>query len=214
MGCSNYTWHGGRGGGILESGSGSANGTACNGENVGALIEHFDGVWLGHPKGVCPALCRLAARGLRMEGSHCTEGYRLSVLPNRVQITASTQKGLFYGFQTLRQLMPPAAFGSTSTKAGPWEIPQVQIDDAPRYAWRGILVDVSRRFQTPETIKKLIDAMAACKLNTLHWHLTRRPRQLYVSQDLPGIRCQRLQEIGAPNGSFAGMPVDSESPNP
>ena len=100
------------------------------------------------------------------------EGYRLTVLPNRVQIKASTQKGLFYGFQTLRQLMPPAAFGSASAKVGAWEVPLVQIDDAPRYAWRGLLVDVSRKFQTPETIKKMLDAMAACKLNTFHWHLT------------------------------------------
>ena len=100
------------------------------------------------------------------------EGYQLWVSSDQVKIVASTQKGLFYGFQTLRQLMPPAAFGSASTPVKSWTIPAVKIEDEPRYAWRGILVDVSRKFQTTETIKMLLDAMATCKLNTFHWHLT------------------------------------------
>ena len=100
------------------------------------------------------------------------EGYRLLVNSTNIQIVASTRKGLFYGFQTLRQLMPAVAFGRGLNSTTKWEVPFVEINDAPRFSWRGVLVDVSRKFQKPETIKKLLDAMAACKLNIFHWHLT------------------------------------------
>ena len=100
------------------------------------------------------------------------EGYELTVTKDHVQIVATTRAGLFYGFQTLRQLLPPAAFGTATEAVKEWSIPLVKITDAPRCSWRGVLVDVSRHFQTPQTIKKLLDAMAACKLNRFHWHLT------------------------------------------
>ncbi len=100
------------------------------------------------------------------------EGYRLVVTTKKVRIVASTNKGLFYGFQTLRQLLPTEAFGKTPAKNVNWSMPCVTITDAPRFQWRGILVDVSRRFQTKEYILKMLDAMAACKLNVFHWHLT------------------------------------------
>jgi len=104
------------------------------------------------------------------------EGYKLEVTPQSIHIWASHENGFFYGFQTLRQLMPHSAFrknlknSSSITKS--WTIPCVSIQDQPRFAWRGILIDVSRRFQTKEAIIELIDAMALNKLNVLHWHLT------------------------------------------
>ncbi len=103
------------------------------------------------------------------------EGYTLTTsVSGGAIIQAATQKGLFYGFQTLRQLMPAEAFstGPTDPVVTSWQLPIVQISDEPRFPWRGIMVDVSRKFQTKETIMKILDGMAACKLNTFHWHLT------------------------------------------
>jgi len=101
-----------------------------------------------------------------------TEAYNLRVTRKGVMITASTQAGLFYGFQTFRQLLPPAAFSNKPVESISWQLPTVLITDEPLFSWRGILVDVSRTFQEKETILKFIDAMAACKLNVLHLHLT------------------------------------------
>lgn len=88
------------------------------------------------------------------------EGYRLRVVPDGATIEATTGAGLFYGGQTLRQL---------ATKT---EIPCVTIEDAPRFAWRGMMLDVSRHFFTASEVKRLIDLNARQKLNVFHWHLT------------------------------------------
>jgi len=106
------------------------------------------------------------------------EGYTLKVRKGGVEIAASDNNGFFYGFQSFRQLMPSAAFQRKSEDSAKrivsetWHIPAVTIMDQPKFAWRGILVDVSRHFQTKEAMCELIDAMALSKLNTLHWHLT------------------------------------------
>lgn len=91
------------------------------------------------------------------------EGYRLDVAPSGATITASDDAGLLYGAVTLWQL---ATSGPDAT------IPAVSIADAPRFRWRGLMLDSVRHFQSPAFVKTLIDAMAAHKLNTLHWHLT------------------------------------------
>ncbi len=102
------------------------------------------------------------------------EGYRLRVSPDRIEIAAQTPRGLFYGVQTLRQLAPiengpprPAAGRSDG-----WRIPAVDIDDAPRFPYRGMHLDVGRHWFPVSFIKKYIDLLAAYKLNTFHWHLT------------------------------------------
>ncbi len=100
-----------------------------------------------------------------------TEGYQLTVTKREVKIVANNQAGLFYGFQTFRQLLPAKAFGK-GTLTGTVEVPCVEIVDDSQFKWRGILVDVSRRFQPKENILKMLDAMALCKLNKFHWHLT------------------------------------------
>ncbi len=90
------------------------------------------------------------------------EGYTLAVTPDRVTIEAETPKGYFYAVQTLMQLTNPVAK----------QIPACQILDRPRYAYRGIMVDVARHFMPVSFIKKHIDLMAMHKMNTFHWHLT------------------------------------------
>ena len=99
------------------------------------------------------------------------EGYELSVTPGVVTISAPTQAGLFYGAQTLLQLLPPEIFSAQAMKDFNWEIPCVKISDAPRFAWRGLMVDVSRHFYTKQEVEKILDVMALHKLNTFHWHL-------------------------------------------
>src|SRR5690606_807018 len=91
------------------------------------------------------------------------EAYRLMVTPTGATISASTDAGLFYGAETLWQLIAASKDG---------RIAAVTIDDKPAFAWRGVMLDSARHFQPPEYIMALIDRMAMAKLNTLHWHLT------------------------------------------
>ena len=93
------------------------------------------------------------------------ESYTLSVTSQRIEIRATSGAGLFYGMQTLLQLMQPASTGSYS-------VPSVEIEDTPRFAYRGLMLDVSRHLSTKEFIKKQIDALAYYKINRLHLHLT------------------------------------------
>ena len=93
------------------------------------------------------------------------ESYTLSVTPQQILIRATSGAGLFYGVQTLLQLAQPSGAGSYS-------IASVEIEDTPRFAYRGLMLDVSRHFFTKEFIKKQIDALAYYKINRLHLHLT------------------------------------------
>ena len=99
------------------------------------------------------------------------EGYELSVSTDVVTIRALTQAGLFYGAQTLLQLLPPEIFSATIVNDFNWEIPCVKITDSPRFSWRGLMVDASRHFFTKQEVEKMMDVMALHKLNMFHWHL-------------------------------------------
>ena len=90
------------------------------------------------------------------------EGYLLNISSKRVVLTASQPAGLFYGLQTLRQLLLQDAK----------RLPCMQIEDTPRFTWRGIMLDNSRHFVTKEQVKRLIDLMGLFKMNRLHWHLS------------------------------------------
>ena len=92
------------------------------------------------------------------------EAYRLVVRPSGVDVSASTAAGLYYGAETLWQLMASAAHKG--------RIPAVTINDAPAFSWRGLMLDSARHMQPVSYIEGLIDRMAADKLNVLHWHLT------------------------------------------
>ena len=101
------------------------------------------------------------------------EGYQLIVTPAGIRIAAAGQVGLFYGVQTLRQLLPPEIFSeSVPAKAVMWSMPCVVIEDQPRFAWRGLMLDSGHDFQRKEFVKRFIDLMALHKLNLFHWHLT------------------------------------------
>jgi len=101
------------------------------------------------------------------------EGYQLSVSTNNgVTITANDPSGLFYGAQTLLQLLPAAIESKTPTKNISWSVPVVEITDYPRFGWRGLMFDVSRHFFGVKDVKEFIDDMAAYKYNLLHMHLS------------------------------------------
>lgn len=99
------------------------------------------------------------------------EGYQLNVSGNGISLQASQPAGIFYGLQTLYQLLPPEAEGNCVAQAS-WQVPAVSITDQPRFGWRGLMLDVSRHFFTKEEVKRYIDDMVKYKFNILHWHLT------------------------------------------
>jgi hexosaminidase len=100
------------------------------------------------------------------------EGYRLEVTPRRVTIAGGAEAGVFYGIQTLRQLLPVEIFRKSRVPHVEWNVPCVTVEDYPRFVWRGAMIDVSRHFMPREFVEKFIDLLALHKMNTFHWHLT------------------------------------------
>jgi hexosaminidase len=100
------------------------------------------------------------------------EGYKLSVTSHRVTVRAPETAGLFYGIQTIRQLLPTDIFRDAPVDSTEWTMPAVTIEDQPRFRWRGAHLDVVRHFMPKEFVKKYIDLLALHKMNSFHWHLT------------------------------------------
>ncbi|WP_329464931.1 beta-N-acetylhexosaminidase [Streptomyces sp. NBC_01431] len=110
-------------------------------------------------------------------GRHGPEGYRLStdgsVDDVAVLIEGGTAAGVFRGMQTLRQLLGPDAFRRAPLESGrAWELPEVTVEDGPRFGWRGLMLDVSRHFMPKDGVLRYLDLIAAHKLNVFHFHLT------------------------------------------
>jgi len=100
------------------------------------------------------------------------EGYTLNINATGIVISANTNAGLFYGWQTVQQIMPAAIYSSKLTANVQWQVPYVSIIDKPRFSWRGMMLDVSRHFFSKADVKVFIDDMARYKYNRFHWHLT------------------------------------------
>ncbi|MEE0804363.1 MAG: beta-N-acetylhexosaminidase, partial [Prevotellamassilia sp.] len=110
---------------------------------------------------------------LRLNPNISDEGYRLEVEEDAIVLEASRPAGFFYGFQTLKQLMPAEILaGVKGEKKVRPEIPCVSIADEPLYGWRGFMLDEGRHFFGKEEVKRILDMMAAYKMNRFHWHLT------------------------------------------
>lgn len=99
------------------------------------------------------------------------EGYDETVTTDSVVIRAPEEAGVFYGSQTLLQLLPPEIFSAATVTGVDWKIPCLHIEDQPRFKWRGFMLDVSRHFYTRQEVERLLDLMALYKLNRFHWHL-------------------------------------------
>ncbi|MEN8247553.1 MAG: family 20 glycosylhydrolase [Bacteroidota bacterium] len=98
------------------------------------------------------------------------EGYRIEINKSIV-ITANEPNGIFYGTQTLLQLLPPEIMGNEPIEVA-LKIPKVRIEDIPRFQHRGMMLDVCRHFMTADSVKRFIDLLAMHKMNSFHWHLT------------------------------------------
>ncbi|MFO7767868.1 MAG: family 20 glycosylhydrolase [bacterium] len=124
------------------------------------------------------------------------EGYTLRVSEESVLIRAPWPAGVFYGTQTLRQLLPPSVENPGGLPGpGGWTIPAVEIWDRPRYEWRGMLLDSCRHFMTVDFVKRYVDLLASLKMNRLHWHLTEDQGWRIEIRRYP-----RLTEVGAWRG--------------
>jgi len=121
------------------------------------------------------------------------EAYRIEVTTQKIVISAAAQAGAFYGIQTLRQLLP-AEFESSSRSSDifTWQIPCARIEDAPRFPYRGMHLDVGRHFFPIDFIKKYIDLLALHKFNRFHWHLTEDQGWRIEIKQYP-----KLQEVAA-----------------
>jgi hexosaminidase len=100
------------------------------------------------------------------------EEYHLLIDPGYIIINGKTPNGLFYGIQTLRQMLPPEIELEEVIKGIKWTAPAVEIEDEPMYSYRGLMLDVGRHFFPKEDVKRFIDIMALHKFNYFHWHLT------------------------------------------
>lgn len=120
------------------------------------------------------------------------EGYLLTIDEGRAEIRAAAAAGLFYGTQTLRQLLPPDIYRQAAVGRAAWELPGVEIEDRPRFGWRGAMLDTARHFMPKSFIKKYIDLLALHKLNRFHWHLTDDQGWRIEIERYP-----RLTEVGA-----------------
>ena len=121
------------------------------------------------------------------------EGYTLKVTQEKISISASQPAGFFYALQTLKQLMPRNVIaGVADPKIKRWSIPCVEIEDAPRFAWRGFMLDEGRHFFGKDAVKRVIDVMSAYKMNRFHWHLTEDQGWRIEIKKYP-----KLTEVGA-----------------
>lgn len=120
------------------------------------------------------------------------EGYRLQVTAEGARLEASTDTGLFYGVQTLRQLLPVSVFSASPVEGAKWVLPCLNIEDYPRFQWRGMLLDPARHFLPMDFLKKFVDLLALHKMNRLHLHLTDDQGWRIEIKKYP-----RLTEVGA-----------------
>jgi len=135
------------------------------------------------------------------------EGYSLDIGTDRITITAHAPSGLFYGAVTLWQIITAKPLEGVSIS-----VPAVKIVDAPRFVWRGLMLDSARHYQSPEYIKQFIDWMALHKLNVLHWHLTDDQAWRLEIKKYP-----KLTSVGAwrvPEGAAARADIDPATGKP
>jgi len=152
-----------------------ASGSGAEAERVAGYLAYLLAGPLGRPARTLSPDEAAAANTIQLsidpsKSSLGLEGYELVVARDRVVLTAAAPNGLFYGMQTVRQLLPWSVEhrGALNRRL---KIPGVRITDSPRFAWRGAMLDVSRHFIDAEAVKRYIDLLALYKLNRLHLHL-------------------------------------------
>lgn len=140
------------------------------------------------------------------------EGYRLHIDQKTVNIAASSSAGTFYGIQTLRKSLPHLTQRQRAslTQQGTIALPSVDISDAPRFAYRGAMLDVARHYVTPDSVKRYIDMLALHHINKFHWHLTDDQGWRIEIKQLPELTTigsrRAATVIGKNTGKYDGIP--------
>ncbi len=121
-----------------------------------------------------------------------SEAFRLTVTPDRVEVLGGSAAGVFYGVQALLQSLPADVYRRGRVGTGPWTVPAVVVEDAPAFAWRGVMLDVCRHFRTKHEVMRVVDQLAAHRINRLHFHLTEDQ-----GWRIEILRYPRLTEVGS-----------------
>jgi hexosaminidase len=137
-----------------------------------------------------------------------TEGYTLDINEKGIQIKANANAGLFFGWQTVMQLLPAAVYSNTLQANTNWTLPYVSIIDKPRFGWRGLMLDVSRHFFSKADVLTFIDDMARYKYNRLHLHLTDDQGWRIEIKSLP-----KLTSVGAWRAERKGKWMNTTTPS-
>lgn len=120
------------------------------------------------------------------------EGYSIEICPKAIKVCAPDKNGFLYALQTIRQMLPASVYSGGTDSKSSWRLPCCRISDAPRFAYRGLMLDCCRHFFSVDEVKKILDLMAMYKLNTMHWHLSEdQGWRIEIS------RYPKLTEIGA-----------------
>ena len=133
------------------------------------------------------------------------EGYQLRVTSREIVIQAAQPAGIFYGIQTLRQLLPVEIDSPKPVSNVTWSVPCVEIRDQPRFAWRGFMLDSCRHFQSVAKVKQVIDLMARSKLNVLHWHLTEDEAWRVEVPEYPELTAKGAWRVETNNLNYGGF---------
>jgi hexosaminidase len=184
-------------------------------QKLGNLLAGMLATPVGHPFAVTTIPKQTGAIRLKLNAVRDTvlgeEGYQLKSSAKGIIIIANDGKGLFYGIQTLMQLLPPDIEAHNKITGVTWDIPAVDITDHPRFGWRGLMLDVSRHFFSKKVVEDYIDEMAKYKFNTFHMHLADDEGWRIEIKSLP-----ELTKIGAwrvmRTGPFGLGPQPSPKP--
>ncbi|RYY22321.1 MAG: beta-N-acetylhexosaminidase [Chitinophagaceae bacterium] len=185
-----------------------------NDPEIAGAVDYFkDRIERSSGFKLIPAAGQGAKKGISItlinDPSIGNEGYKLEVAPEGITIQANKTAGVFYAFQTLIQLMPKEIENKKPVKKESWTIPAVKITDYPRFAWRGMMFDVSRHFFNKDQVKLFIDDMVKYKFNLLHLHLTDDQGWRIEIKSLP-----KLTEVGAWRVDKTGTFMKLSKPGP
>ena len=125
------------------------------------------------------------------------EGYTLEVSGKRIAICGHDKSGVFYGIQTLLQLLPPEIYSASLQSDAKWSVPCISVADAPDHPWRGMMLDVARYFYDKDFVKKYIDMMAMYKMNKLQLHHMEKGRRLLQDYDAVMDKVAEAEELSA-----------------
>lgn len=144
-------------------------------DSIGRVLSQFERKFTLVSGLRCKRVKRGGALQLKRNDTLKGEGYKLNVSPKKILIEAARPVGFFYALQTLQQLFPSRAVAAgtkAATTIRQWQLPAVNIEDAPRFGWRGFMLDEGRHFFGKKEVRKILDVMAYYKMNRFHWHLT------------------------------------------